>query len=132
MVRVIGDQLPVFRRKSLDRPGGRWGTAVRQQKPEARFATPFPEELSSNLVTENLGEKRRDGIANHSLLLHAAALEPDAVREGLDAAHFSGREASVVPMKGACGRARLGVNCPRRPILGQLEKKSPVPGAPAE
>jgi hypothetical protein len=74
----------------------------------------------------------RDRVPEHPLNVVAHAVELKAVRERLETAKLVRRETPIGPVEGTDGWPWLGLDRPRRSVLGKLEQEAPVTGAPSE
>ena len=83
---MITDQAPVLRRNRQHPLRGRQGALGRKKlklSSERRI-----QKLLADLPSYHLGDERWYGIAHHPLHLGSTAIDPEVVREGLNAAKF--------------------------------------------
>src|SRR5262245_34813602 len=86
--------------------------AAWRKQAERRAAHRLVKKLTANLAPQNLGDERRNSVAEHFLQVGPAAVEGKTVRQCLKTGHFARCELAVAPVKRAGGGAGLRLDRP--------------------
>jgi hypothetical protein len=78
------------------------------------------EKLTANFSRKEFCKQRRDGISKHALDFGAITFKFEVVRESLQARELVVGELPICPMKRPSCRAGLGLDRPRRSVLGEF------------
>jgi hypothetical protein len=88
--------------------------------------------LPTNFARKYFREQGRYSISKHALGVGTSTFKFEVVGERLQPGQLTSREPSICPMERTGRGAWLGLDCPRRSMLGKLQQKAPISRAPAE